>query len=76
MPDRPAWPDADTYKGAVMLVNTAGAGFLSKTFGARVSFDPVERMLYSHDVGDIPYLIKPLLGKTTPQAVVQPENEG
>ncbi len=59
-----------------MLVNTAGAGFLSKTFGARVSFDPVERMLYSHDVGDIPYLIKPLLGKTTPQAVVQPENEG
>lgn len=58
-----------------MLVAGSATGFLEKTFGARVSFDKVERMLYSHDVGEIPYLIKPLLGKTTPQAVVQPETE-
>jgi len=58
-----------------MLVAGGGPGFLAKTFGQRVSFDPVERMLYSHDVGEIPYLIKPLLGKTTPQAVVQPVDE-
>lgn len=58
-----------------MLVAGGATGFLEKTFGARVRFDEVERMLYSHDVGEIPYLIKPLLGKTTPQAVVQPESE-
>ena len=58
-----------------MLVAGSATGFLEKTFGARVKFDEVERMLYSHDVGEIPYLIKPLLGKTTPQAVVQPESE-
>ncbi len=58
-----------------MLVAGNATGLLEKTFGARVRFDKVERMLYSHDVGDIPYLIKPLLGTTTPAGVVQPESE-
>jgi Fe-S oxidoreductase/FAD/FMN-containing dehydrogenase len=59
-----------------MFVAGGEQGFLEKTFGLRVSFDRVERMLYSHDVGEIPYLIKPLIGKTVPQAVVQPNSEG
>jgi FAD/FMN-containing dehydrogenase len=44
-------------------------------FGERVSFDPTERRLYGHDVGALPSLVAPLLGDTTPDAVVQPESE-
>ena len=44
-------------------------------FAGRVSFDSFERMLYSHDVGEIPLMIKPLIGNTVPDAVVQPESE-
>lgn len=44
-------------------------------FGSRVSFDSVERKLYGHDVAAIPNLIKPLLGDTTPEAIVQPASE-
>jgi len=51
------------------------AEFLAATFGPRVTFDPKERVLYGHDVGEIPSLIKPLIGSTIPQAVVQPESE-
>ncbi len=42
---------------------------------ARVRFDRRERKMYSHDVGEMPPLIKPLLGKTLPAGVVQPETE-
>ncbi len=48
---------------------------LEAAFRDRVSFDPMERKLYSHDVGALPALIKPLLGDTTAAAVVQPETE-
>ncbi|OQW94547.1 MAG: Fe-S oxidoreductase [Beggiatoa sp. IS2] len=48
---------------------------LREKFRARVSFDEMERRIYSHDVGDIPKLIKPLIGKSLADAVVQPENE-
>ena len=41
----------------------------------RVRFDRRERKMYSHDVGEMPPLIKPLLGKTMPAGVVQPESE-
>ncbi|MGD0659349.1 MAG: FAD-binding and (Fe-S)-binding domain-containing protein [Syntrophorhabdales bacterium] len=44
-------------------------------FGSRVSFDRVERKLYGHDIAVFPSLFKPLIGKTIPDAIVQPENE-
>lgn len=44
-------------------------------FGERVTFDPTERRMYGHDVGAIPALVAPLMGDTTPDAVVQPTTE-
>lgn len=49
--------------------------YLKERFGGRVNFDKVERKLYSHDIAAIPGLIKPLIGSTVPDAVVQPVNE-
>ncbi|MFZ1981420.1 MAG: FAD-binding oxidoreductase, partial [Smithella sp.] len=49
--------------------------FLEKRFGNRVNFNEMERVLYSHDIAAIPSLISPLIGKTVPDAVVQPQNE-
>jgi Fe-S oxidoreductase/FAD/FMN-containing dehydrogenase len=48
---------------------------LEGMFGPRVTFDRIERMLYSHDVGSLPGLIKPLVGNTLPAGVVQPLTE-
>ena len=48
---------------------------LAAIFGNWVSFDEEERRIYSHDVPAIPKLIKPLVGRATAQAVVQPETE-
>lgn len=41
----------------------------------RVSFDRVERKLNSHDIAAMPGLIKPILGNTLADAVVQPQTE-
>ncbi len=49
--------------------------FLKDKFGDRANFNPVERKLYSHDIAAMPSLFKPLIGDTTPWAVVQPETE-
>ena len=49
--------------------------YLEKQFGNRVNFDEMERVLYSHDIAAIPSLIAPLIGKTVPDAIVQPQNE-
>jgi Fe-S oxidoreductase/FAD/FMN-containing dehydrogenase len=49
--------------------------YLEKKFGTRVSFRRVERKLYSHDIAAMPSLIRPFIGNTTPEAVVQPETE-
>jgi Fe-S oxidoreductase/FAD/FMN-containing dehydrogenase len=49
--------------------------YLRGTFGTRVSFHEIERKLYGHDIAVVPSLVKPLLGNTIPDAVVQPENE-
>ena len=49
--------------------------YLTEKFGRRVNFDKMERRLYSHDVGAIPSLIKPLIGDTLPDAIVQPQSE-
>ncbi len=49
--------------------------YLREKFGGRASFDKTERKLYGHDIAALPSLVKPLLGNTTPDAVVQPETE-
>jgi Fe-S oxidoreductase/FAD/FMN-containing dehydrogenase len=56
-------------------VNAKQQAYLKARFGNRVSFHKVERKLYGHDIAEIPSLIKPLVGQTTPEAVVQPESE-
>src|SRR4030043_447607 len=48
---------------------------LEMLFGNRVSFRKLERKLYGHDIAAIPGLVKPLVGNTIPDAVVQPETE-
>jgi hypothetical protein len=49
--------------------------YLQHNFNNRVTFDQTECILYSHDIAAIPKLIKPLIGITTPEGVVQPESE-
>lgn len=49
--------------------------YLEEKFGSRVTFNKVERKLYSHDIGAMPSLIRPIIGTTIPEAVVQPESE-
>ncbi len=49
--------------------------WLEERFGPRANFDRMERVLYGHDIAAVPGLVKPLLGDTTPHAVVQPESE-
>ncbi|MBW2638154.1 MAG: FAD-binding oxidoreductase, partial [Deltaproteobacteria bacterium] len=49
--------------------------YLEEKFGNRITFDKTERKLYGHDIGAMPSLIKPLIGNTIPDAVVQPESE-
>jgi Fe-S oxidoreductase/FAD/FMN-containing dehydrogenase len=55
-------------------MNAGQKAYLEK-FKDRAAFDRAERVLYGHDIAAIPNLIKPLIGDTTPDAVVQPENE-
>jgi Fe-S oxidoreductase/FAD/FMN-containing dehydrogenase len=49
--------------------------WLREHFRNRVSTDSIERRIYSHDVGEMPPLIKPLTGKGLADAVVQPKDE-
>ncbi|UCD20056.1 MAG: FAD-binding oxidoreductase, partial [candidate division WOR-3 bacterium] len=56
-------------------MNVKQRTYLRETFGSRVTFDETERKLYGHDIAAIPKLIKPLIGNTVPEAVVQPINE-
>ena len=44
-------------------------------FNDRVSFERLERKLYSHDIASLPSLIKPLLKNPLADAALQPENE-
>ena len=44
---------------------------LSEIFGKRVNFSKRERHYYNHGVGTMPSLIKPLLGKVEPAAIVK-----
>jgi FAD/FMN-containing dehydrogenase len=56
-------------------LNTKRQSYLQQEFGNRVSFNRIERKLYSHDIAAVPGLVKPFIGNTTPDAVVQPETE-
>ena len=56
-------------------MNTKQKTYLEHKFGSRVSFRRVERKLYGHDIAAIPGIIKPFIGSTVPDAVVQPESE-
>jgi Fe-S oxidoreductase/FAD/FMN-containing dehydrogenase len=56
-------------------INTKQRNFLQEKFGSRVNFRKLERKLYGHDIAAMPNLIKPIIGSTVPDAVVQPENE-
>jgi Fe-S oxidoreductase/FAD/FMN-containing dehydrogenase len=49
--------------------------WLRERFGGRVSTDLMERKIYSHDVGEMPPLVQPLIGKALAWAVVQPKDE-
>ena len=49
--------------------------YLKDKFGDLVSFDKTERKLYGHDIAAMPSLVGRLVGKTVPDAVVQPETE-
>jgi Fe-S oxidoreductase/FAD/FMN-containing dehydrogenase len=55
-------------------MNTSQLRFV-ENFENRATTELTERKLYSHDIAAIPNLIRPLLGDTTPEAVIQPENE-
>ena len=56
-------------------ITTMQKEYLQSTYQDRVTFHPTERKLYGHDVGDLPKLIKPLVGNTTPDGVIQPSSE-
>jgi Fe-S oxidoreductase/FAD/FMN-containing dehydrogenase len=43
--------------------------------GTELSFDRVERKLYSHDVGSVPGMVRPLMGTGIAGAVVRPGSE-
>ncbi|MEE4275317.1 MAG: FAD-binding and (Fe-S)-binding domain-containing protein [Thermoleophilia bacterium] len=49
--------------------------FLAELFGERVSFDKTERKLYGHDIAAMPSMVRPVIGNTVPDAVVQPRSE-
>jgi Fe-S oxidoreductase/FAD/FMN-containing dehydrogenase len=49
--------------------------YLQSKFGNRVTFDGLERKLYGHDVAAIPSMLKPVVGDTSPELVVQPETQ-
>jgi len=57
------------------VLQAADKRSLESLFRTRVSFDRMERTLYGHDIAEIPSLIKPLVGSTVPDAVVQPASE-
>jgi hypothetical protein len=59
----------------MIRVNLQERLYLEKRFGSRVTFNLTERELYSYDIAALPGLIKPLIGDTTPEAVIQPQSE-
>jgi len=56
-------------------INTKQKAYLEEKYGSRVNFRLTERKLYGHDIASIPGLVKPFIGDTVPDAVVQPQSE-
>ncbi len=56
-------------------VNRKQRMWLQEKFGSRLGLRKKERKLYGHDIAAMPSLFGPLIGDTTPEAVVQPETE-
>ncbi len=56
-------------------LNAKHRSWLEHRFPDRVTFRRTERKLYGHDIAAMPGLFKPLIGDTTPEAVIQPESE-
>jgi len=63
------------YRKREVFMNQQTKEYLEGQFGSRANFNEMERVLYSHDIAAIPSLIAPLIGKTVPDAIVQPQNE-
>lgn len=57
------------------VVNEKVASRLQQIFGDRMKVDPVERKMYSYDVGALPSLIKPFVPAGVAGAVVRPMEE-
>src|SRR5680860_177940 len=57
-------------------MNSASKMELQELFNNRISLNKTERKLYGHDIAAMPGIIKPFIGSTVPEAVVQPETEG
>ncbi|MGZ8822320.1 MAG: FAD-binding protein, partial [Aeromicrobium sp.] len=55
-------------------LTTQDKAFLADVFGERVTFDKTERKLYGHDIAAMPSMVKPVIGNTVPDAVVQPRS--
>jgi len=47
-----------------MTLKSQNQNFLKEKFHNRLTFDPIERKLYGHDIAAIPNLVKPLIGNT------------
>ena len=58
-----------------MSLTTAQREWLREHFDGRFSTDWMERKIYSHDVGVMPPLIRPLIGRAVADAVVRPRTE-
>ncbi len=56
-------------------INTQQKAYLEQQYGSRVTFRKTERKLYGHDIAALPGMVKPLVGDTIPEAVVQPVSE-
>jgi len=56
----------------VASLTTQHKTFLDELFGDRVTYDKTERKLYGHDIAAMPSMVKPVIGNTVPDAVVQP----
>lgn len=63
------------WRWSMSKLNRDEKQWLNEKFGERANFNPTERRLYSHDIAAIAGLFKPLIGKTIPDAVVQPQSE-
>ncbi|MFA4837279.1 MAG: FAD-binding oxidoreductase, partial [Dehalococcoidia bacterium] len=55
-------------------LNAKQKAFLEEKFGNRVTFNRIERKLYGHDIASMPKIVKPFIGSTVPDAIVQPES--